>query len=336
MGVKVAINGFGAIGRRAFRGHYQNPAVEFVAVNDLTEPKVLAYLLKYDSNYGVFAADVDYTDDSIIVDGKEIKVYAEKDPADLPWGELGVEVILESTGFFTDAKLAKKHLEAGAKKVLISAPAKNEDITIVIGVNEDKYDPANHHIISNASCTTNCLAPVAKVLNDNFGIENGLMMTIHSYTGNQHILDAPVPYKNITRGRAGALNLVPTTTGAAKAISLVLPELEGKLNGMAVRVPTPTVSLVDLTVNLTKKVSVEEVNTAMKEAAEGPMQGILLYNDTPLVSMDFKGNSNSSIFDANYTSVMHDQLVKVLAWYDNEWGYAQRMVELAIYVANKG
>jgi len=336
MGVKVAINGFGAIGRRAFRGFYQNPEVEFVAVNDLTDPEVLAYLLKYDSNYGLFEADVDSTDDSIIVNGKEIKVFADKDPANLPWGDLGIEIVIESTGFFTDAKLAKKHLDAGAKKVIISAPAKNEDLTVVIGVNEDSYDPDKHHIISNASCTTNCLAPVAKVLSDNFGIEKGLMTTIHSYTGNQHILDAPVSYKNITRGRAGALNLVPTTTGAAKAISLVMPELKGKFHGMAIRVPTPTVSLVDLTVNVSRDVTAEEVNAAMKEAAAGPMKGILEYNETPLVSMDLKGNSHSSIFDANYTSVMQGNLVKVLSWYDNEWGYAQRIIEMAIYMAKKG
>jgi len=336
MSVKVAINGFGAIGRRAFRGQYKNPDVEFVAVNDLTDPQVLAYLLKYDSNYGRFEADVDFTDDSIVVDGKEIKVFAQKDPADLPWGELGIDIVIESTGFFTDGEKAKKHLEAGAKKVIISAPAKNEDITIVMGVNNDKYDPAKHNIISNASCTTNCLAPVAKVLNDEFGIVNGLMTTVHSYTGNQNILDAPAPYKKITRGRAGALNLVPTTTGAAKAISLVLPELEGKLHGMAVRVPTPTVSLVDLTVNVSRNVTEEEVNAAMKEAAEGPMKGILEYNELPLVSMDMKGNPHSSIYDANYTSVMEGNMVKVLSWYDNEWGYAQRIVELAAYIGAKG
>lgn len=336
MSVKVAINGFGAIGRRSFRGQYKNPDIEFVAVNDLTDPQVLAYLLKYDSNYGLFEADVDFTDDSIIVDGKEIKVFAQKDPADLPWGELDIDVVIESTGFFTDGEKAKKHLEAGAKKVIISAPAKNEDITIVMGVNNDKYDPAKHNILSNASCTTNCLAPIAKVLNDKYGIEKGLMTTVHSYTGNQNILDAPAPYKNITRGRAGALNLVPTTTGAAKAISLVLPELEGKLNGMAVRVPTPTVSLVDLTVNVSKDVTEKEVNEAMKEAAEGAMKGILQYNEMPLVSMDMKGNPHSSIFDANYTSVIDGNMVKVLSWYDNEWGYAQRIIELAAYIASKG
>ncbi|HLV09667.1 MAG TPA: type I glyceraldehyde-3-phosphate dehydrogenase [Halanaerobiales bacterium] len=336
MTVKVAINGFGAIGRRSFRGFYKNPELDFVAVNDLTDPKVLAYLLKNDSNYGRFEADVDSTDDSIVVEGKEIKVFAQKDPADLPWGELGIDIVIEATGFFTDANLAKKHLDAGAKKVIISAPAKNEDITIVMGVNEGDYDPDAHKIISNASCTTNCLAPVAKVLNDSFGIEKGLMTTIHSYTGNQYILDAPTNYKKITRGRAGALNLVPTTTGAAKAISLVLPELDGKFHGMAVRVPTPTVSLVDLTVNVSRNATEAEVNQAMKEAAEGPMKGVLQYNEEPLVSMDMKGNSHSSIFDANYTSVMEGNLVKVLSWYDNEWGYAQRLVEMALYMASKG
>lgn len=336
MSVKVAINGFGAIGRRAFRGYYKNPDVEFVAFNDLTDPQVLAYLLKYDSNFGVFEADVDFTENSVIVDGKEIKVYAEKDPANLPWGDLGVDVVLESTGFFTNGEDAKKHLEAGAKKVIISAPAKNEDITIVMGVNQDQYDPAKHNIISMASCTTNCLAPVAKVLNDEFGIEKGLMTTIHSYTGAQKILDAPVSFNKITRGRAGALNMVPTTTGAAKAVALVIPELKGKFHGMAVRVPTPTGSLVDLTVILKKDVTEEEVNAAIKAAAEGPMQGVLQYNEDPIVSMDIKGNSNTSIFDANYTSVMEGNMVKALSWYDNEWGYAQKIVDTALFIASKG
>lgn len=336
MSVKVAINGFGAIGRRALRGHYNNPDVEFVAVNDLTDAQTLAYLLKYDSNYGIFEAEVDHTENSIIVDGKEIKVFAEKDPANLPWGDLGIDVVVESTGFFTDANDAKKHLEAGAKKVIISAPAKNEDLTVVLGVNHEKYNPAEHNIVSNASCTTNCLAPVAKVLNDEFGIEKGLMTTVHSYTSTQNILDGPYSFKKITRGRAAASNIVPTTTGAAKAISLVLPELEGKLHGMAVRVPTPTGSLVDLTVNVGRNVTVEEVNAAMKKAAEGPMKGILSYNELPLVSRDFFGDPHSSIFDANYTSVMEGNLVKVLSWYDNEWGYAQRVIDLAIYMAEQG
>ncbi len=336
MTVKIAINGFGAIGRRAFRGYYQNPDVEFVAVNDLTDPEVLAYLLKYDSNFGVFDADVDFTDDSVVVDGKEIKVYAEKDPADLPWGDLDIDIIIESTGFFTDGNAAKKHLDAGAKKVLISAPASNEDITLVMGVNQDAYDPAKHNIISMASCTTNCLAPVAKVLNEEFGIEKGLMTTIHAYTGAQAILDAPGPMKKITRSRAAALNMVPTTTGAAKAVSLVLPELDGKFDGMAVRVPTPTGSLVDLTVNVEKEATVEAINAAMKAAAEGPMKGILQYNEDPIVSMDIKGNPNTSIFDSNYTSVMDGNMVKVLSWYDNEWGYSQKLVDTAIFIASKG
>ncbi|MFW5971966.1 MAG: type I glyceraldehyde-3-phosphate dehydrogenase [Bacillota bacterium] len=337
MTVKIAINGFGAIGRRAFRGYYQNPDVEFVAVNDLTDPEVLAYLLKYDSNFGVFEADVDHTDDSIIVDGKEIKVYAEKDPADLSWGDLDIDIVIESTGFFTDGNLAKKHLEAGAKKVLISAPATNEDITLVMGVNQEDYNPANHNVISMASCTTNCLAPVAKVLNDKFGIEKGLMTTIHSYTGAQAILDAPAPsMKKITRSRAAAINMVPTTTGAAKAVSLVIPELEGKFHGMAVRVPTPTGSLVDLTVNVEKDTTEEEINAAMKAAAEGPMNGVLKYNTDPIVLSDIVGDAHTSVFDANYTSVMEGNMVKVLSWYDNEWGYSQKLVETAIYIASKG
>lgn len=336
MTVKIAINGFGAIGRRAFRGYYQNPDVEFVAFNDLTDPEVLAYLLKYDSNFGVFDADVDFTDDSVVVDGKKIKVYVEKDPADLPWGDLDVDIVIESTGFFTDGNAAKKHLDAGAKKVLISAPASNEDITLVMGVNQEAYDPAKHNIISMASCTTNCLAPVAKILNEEFAIEKGLMTTIHSYTGAQAILDAPGPMKKITRSRAAAINMVPTTTGAAKAVSLVLPELDGKFDGMAVRVPTPTGSLVDLTVNVEKEATVEAVNAAMKAAAEGPMKGILQYNEDPIVSMDIKGNSNTSIFDSNYTSVMDGNMIKVLSWYDNEWGYSQKLVDTAIFIASKG
>ncbi|AZR72278.1 type I glyceraldehyde-3-phosphate dehydrogenase [Anoxybacter fermentans] len=336
MTVKVGINGFGAIGRRVFRYAMTKPEIEIVAVNDLTDAKVLAYLLKYDSNYGVLDADVRAEDNKIIVNGKEVLVTAEKDPANLKWGELGVDIVIESTGLFTKAEDAKKHLDAGAKKVIISAPAKGEDITIVMGVNEDKYDPANHHIISNASCTTNCLAPVAKVLNEKFGIVKGLMTTIHAYTGNQAILDAPVSWKKITRGRAAALNMVPTTTGAAKAVALVLPELKGKFNGMAVRVPTSTVSLVDLVAELKTNVTVEEVNAAMKEAAEGPLKGILAYNDMPLVSKDFQGNPHSSIFNAESTMVLGDNMVKVLAWYDNEWGYSCRVVDLAIYIASKG
>lgn len=335
MAIKIGINGFGAIGRRALRYAMDKPEVEIVAVNDLTDAKNLAYLLKYDSNYGVLNADVKSEGDKLIVNGKEILVTAEKDPANLKWGELGVEVVLECTGFFTKAEDAKKHIEAGAKKVLISAPAKNEDITIVMGVNEDQYDPANHHIISNASCTTNCLAPVAKVLSDKFGIVKGLMTTIHAYTGNQAILDAPAK-KDFKRGRAAALSMVPTTTGAAKAVALVLPELKGKINGMAVRVPTPTVSLVDMVVEVEKATTVEEVNAAMKEASEGAMKGVLGYTEEPLVSKDLQGNSNSSIYNAGSTMVMEGNMVKVLAWYDNEWGYSCRMIDLALYMANKG
>ncbi len=335
MTIKIGINGFGAIGRRVFRYALDKPEVEIVAVNDLTDAQNLAYLLKYDSNYGILNADVKAEGDKIIVNGKAIQVTAERDPAKLDWAGKGVDIVVESTGFFTKAEDAKKHIQAGAKKVIISAPAKGEDITIVMGVNEDKYDPANHHIVSNASCTTNCLAPVAKVLNDKFGIVKGLMTTIHAYTGGQAILDAPAA-KDFTRGRAAALNMVPTTTGAAKAVALVLPELKGKFNGMAVRVPTPTVSVVDLVAELNTPVTVEEINTAMKEAAEGSMKGILAYCDEPLVSKDFQGNSNSSIFNANSTMVLEDKMVKILSWYDNEWGYSCRVVDLAIFMASKG
>lgn len=335
MTIKVGINGFGAIGRRAFRYAMNEPEVEIVAVNDLTDAENLAYLLKYDSNYGVLDAEVKADGDKIYVNGKPILVMAEKDPAKLDWGGKGVDVVIEATGFFTNADDAKKHIEAGAKKVIISAPAKNEDLTIVMGVNEEKYDPAKHHVISNASCTTNCLAPVAKVLLEKFGIVKGLMTTIHAYTGNQAILDAPAK-KDWTRGRAGALNMVPTTTGAAKAVALVLPELKGKFNGMAVRVPTPTVSLVDLVAELDKEVTVEEINAAMKEAAEGPMKGILAYNAEPLVSKDFQGNSHSSIFHAESTMVLDKKMVKVLSWYDNEWGYSCRLIDLIKFMAKKG
>lgn len=335
MTIKIGINGFGAIGRRVFRYAMDKPEVEIVAVNDLTDADALAYLLKYDSNYGVLNADVRAEGDKIIVNDQEILVTAEKDPAKLDWAAHGVDIVVEATGFFTKAEGAKKHLEAGAKKVIISAPAKDEDITIVMGVNEDQYDPANHHIISNASCTTNCLAPVAKILNDQYGINKGLMTTIHAYTGAQAILDAPSK-KDYRRGRAAALNMVPTTTGAAKAVALVLPELKGKFNGMAVRVPTPTVSLVDLVVELNTNVTAEEINAAMKEASKGAMRGILGYTEEPLVSKDFQGDSNSSIFNASSTMVSGDNMVKVLAWYDNEWGYSCRVIDLAIFMAEKG
>ena len=336
MSVKVAINGFGAIGRKALRGAIDNPEIEFVAINDLVEPQILAYLLKYDSNHGTFDGEIDHTDDSIIVNGKEIKIFNKKDPADLPWGELGIEVVYESTGLFTDANDAKKHIEAGAKKVIISAPAKNEDITVVLGVNDEEYDPAKHNVVSNASCTTNCLSPIAKILDDEFGIEKGLMTTIHSYTSSQKLLDGPFKWKKITRGRAAAENIVPTTTGAAVATTTVLPKLEGKLDGMAVRTQTPTGSLIDLVVTLKQDVTEEEVNKVMKEYAEGEMKGILAYNEEPIVSRDIIGNPHSSIYDANYTKVIQGNMVKILSWYDNEWGYAQRLNDFAVKMKKLG
>lgn len=336
MSVKIGINGFGRIGRCVVRSSFDNPDVEFVAVNDLVDPKQLAYLLKYDSSHGVFDHDVDHTSDSIIIDGEEIKVYSEKDPADIPWGEQNVDVVIESTGLFTDAKRAKKHLKGGAKKVIISAPANNEDLTVVLGVNDDQYDPENHDIVSNASCTTNCLAPVAKVLNDEFGLEKGLMTTIHAYTGSQNILDGPYKWKKITRGRAAAENIVPTTTGAAKAVTIVLPELEGKLDGMAVRVPTPTGSLVDLVADLEEEVTKEDIDQAMKKAAEGPMEGILGYSDVPKVSRDYFEDPHSSIYDSNHTRIVGGNQVKLVSWYDNEWGYSVRCVDLAIKMKEMG
>lgn len=336
MKVKVAINGFGAIGRKALRGAIDNPEIEFVAINDLVEPQILAYLLKYDSNHGTFDGDIDHTDDSIIVDGKEIKIFNKKDPAELPWDDLGVEVVYESTGLFTDANDAKKHLEAGAKKVIISAPATNEDLTVVLGVNGDEYDPAKHDIVSNASCTTNCLSPIAKILNDEFGLEKGLMTTIHSYTSSQNLLDGPYKWKKITRGRAAGENIVPTTTGAAVATTDVLPELEGKLDGMAVRTQTPTGSLIDLVATLEQDVTVEEINEVMKKYADGEMKGILQYNEEPIVSRDIIGNSHSSIYDANYTKVIQGNMVKILSWYDNEWGYAQRLNDFAVKMKELG
>lgn len=334
MTVKVGINGFGRIGRNVFRAALNNPEVDIVAVNDLTDAKMLAHLLKYDSIHGIIDAEVSYTEGAIVVNGKEIKVIAEKDPAKLPWGELGVEVVVESTGRFTDAEDANKHLEAGAKKVIISAPAKNEDITIVMGVNEDKYDPTSHNIISNASCTTNCLAPVAKVLHEKYTIKRGLMTTVHSYTNDQQILD--LPHKDYRRARAASMSIIPTTTGAAKAVALVLPELKGKLNGFAMRVPTPNVSVVDLVVELEKSANAEEINAALKEAAENELKGIMAYSDLPLVSKDYNGDSNSSIVDGLSTMVIEGNLVKVISWYDNEWGYSCRVVDLAAYIASKG
>lgn len=331
--VKVAINGFGRIGRLAFRALLQYPEVDVVAINDLTDAKTNAHLFKYDSVHGTFAGQVEATSDAIIVEGKEIKVLAEKNPADLPWKQLGVEIVVESTGLFTDAEKAKAHLDAGAKKVVITAPAKNEHLTVVLGVNEEKYDPAKHHLISNASCTTNCLAPVAKVLNENFGIIRGLMTTVHSYTNDQRILDQA--HKDLRRARAAALSIIPTTTGAAKAVGLVLPELKGKLHGFALRVPTADVSIVDLVADLKTKVTAEEVNAALKAASEGKLKGILGYSEEPLVSADYRGSSYSSIVDAPLTYVMEDDMVKVVAWYDNEWGYSVRVADLVSYIAQR-
>ena len=333
--VKVGINGFGRIGRNVFKvlvDKYGND-IEVVAINDLTDPETLAHLLKYDTLYGKFNGTVEATENSIIVNEKEIRIFAERDPKNIQWGLQGADIVIESTGLFTDATKAKTHIEAGAKKVLISAPAKNEDITIVLGVNEDKYDAKNHNIISNASCTTNCLAPFAKVLDEKFGIVQGLMTTIHSYTNDQKILDAP--HKDLRRARAAGESMIPTTTGAAKAVALVLPQLKGKLNGMAVRVPTPTVSMTDLVCELGKSVSVEEVNGALREAAEGKLNGILGFSEEPLISMDFRGDERSSIVDALSTMVMGDNLVKVVAWYDNEWGYSNRLADLTKYVADR-
>ncbi|MDE4542330.1 type I glyceraldehyde-3-phosphate dehydrogenase [Thermoanaerobacterium sp. R66] len=334
MAVKVGINGFGRIGRNFFRAALKkNVDLDIVAFNDLTDAKTLAHLLKYDSTFGQFEGEVIAKEDSLVVNGKEIKILKETDPAKLPWKELGVDIVIESTGRFTNKEDAVKHIEAGAKKVIISAPAKNEDITIVMGVNEDKYDPNAHHVISNASCTTNCLAPFAKVLHNKFGIKRGLMTTVHSYTNDQRILD--LPHKDLRRARSAAMSIIPTTTGAAKAVALVLPELKGKLNGFAMRVPTPDVSVVDLVAELEKSVTVEEINAALKEAAENELKGILGYTDEPLVSMDFKGDSRSSIVDGLSTMVMEGNMVKVVSWYDNEWGYSNRVVDLAKYVADR-
>ncbi|PLR67284.1 MULTISPECIES: type I glyceraldehyde-3-phosphate dehydrogenase [Bacillaceae] len=334
MAVKIGINGFGRIGRNVFRAALKNPNVDVVAVNDLTDANMLAHLLKYDSIHGRLDADVKVDGNNLVVDGKTIQVSAERDPAKLSWGERGVEVVVESTGFFTKRADAAKHLEAGAKKVIISAPATDEDITIVMGVNHDKYDAASHDVISNASCTTNCLAPFAKVLNDKFGIKRGMMTTVHSYTNDQQILD--LPHKDYRRARAAAENIIPTSTGAAKAVSLVLPELKGKLNGGAMRVPTPNVSLVDLVAELDTNVTAEEVNAAFKEASEGALKGILNYSEEPLVSGDYNGNPASSTIDALSTMVMEDSMVKVISWYDNESGYSNRVVDLVDYIASKG
>ncbi|MDA8227959.1 MAG: type I glyceraldehyde-3-phosphate dehydrogenase [Desulfitobacterium hafniense] len=335
MTIRVAINGFGRIGRLSMRAALESSApLEIVAVNDLGSADMLAHLFKYDSVHGILPYSVEQRDGSMFVEGREIKLLAEKEPQKLPWKDLGVDVVIESTGRFTDRDKAALHLEAGAKKVVISAPAKNEDITIVLGVNDDKYNPEQHHIISNASCTTNCLAPVAKVLMDEFGIEQGMMTTTHSVTNDQRILD--LEHKDWRRARSAYESMIPTTTGAAKAVSLVLPELKGKLNGLAVRVPTPNVSLVDLVVNLSRPTTKEEINAKLKEAADGKMKGILAYTDLPLVSRDFNGNPHSSIVDSLSTMMMGDRMAKVLAWYDNEWGYSNRVVDLVNLIALKG
>jgi glyceraldehyde 3-phosphate dehydrogenase len=332
--VKVGINGFGRIGRNVFRAALNNPNVQIVAVNDLTDVKTLAHLLKYDTTHGRLDATVEVGDGALIVNGRSIKIFAERDPGNLPWAEYGVEIVVESTGIFTAKEKASLHLKGGAKKVIISAPATDEDITIVLGVNEDKYDASKHTIISNASCTTNCLAPFTKVINDKFGIVKGMMTTVHSYTNDQQVLD--LPHKDLRRARAAAENIIPSSTGAAKAIGLVLPELKGKLNGMSMRVPTPNVSVTDLVVELSRSVTVDEVNGALKAAAEGPMKGIMSYSDEPLVSSDYNGDPHSSTIDALSTMVVGDNMLKVVSWYDNEWGYSNRVVDLAIYIASKG
>ncbi len=332
--MKVGINGFGRIGRMVLRAAVERDAgIEFVAVNDLADAKTLAHLLKYDSVFGAFDADVSAEGDSISVNGKKIKVLSEKDPANLPWGDMGADIVVESTGLFRDKESAGKHLSAGAKKVIITAPSKGEDFTVVVGVNDSKYDPANHNIISNASCTTNCLVPVVKVMNDNFGIVKGLMTTIHSYTNDQSLLD--VPHKDLRRARAAAISMIPSTTGAAVAVSKVMPEMEGKLNGTAIRVPTPNVSLVDLTVEVEKEVSAEDINAEMKKAADGALKGILEYIDEPLVSRDFLKNPHSSMFDSNDTMVVGGKMAKVFSWYDNEWGFSCRVNDLIKIITDR-
>ena len=336
MKTKVGINGFGRIGRNAFKIAVEREDCNFevVAINDLTTPATLAHLLKYDSCFGKFEGTVDATENSIIVNGREIKIYALKDPAEIPWGEIGAEVVLESTGMFTKKSDAAKHISAGAKKVVISAPATEEDLTIVMGVNEEKYDPSQHHVLSNASCTTNCLAPFAKIIDEEFGIQRGLMTTIHSYTNDQKILD--LPHKDLRRARAAGISMIPTTTGAAKAVALVLPQLKGKLNGMAIRVPTPAVSLVDIVFEVKRDTTAEEVNSILKNAAETKLKGILAYTDEPLVSVDFKGDPVSSTIDGLSTMVLEGNMVKILSWYDNEWGYSTRAVDLIEYIISKG
>jgi glyceraldehyde 3-phosphate dehydrogenase len=330
MAIKVGINGFGRIGRNFFRAGLNNTELEFIAVNDLTDSSTLAHLLKYDSVHGRFDAKIEAKKDVILVNGKEVKVFAQRDPGALPWRDLGVDIVLESTGRFTDRQGASKHIEAGAKKVVISAPAKDPDVTLVLGVNEKDYDPSRHHIISMGSCTTNCLAPIAKILVDEFGLEYGLMTTTHAYTNDQVILD--FPHRDLRRARAAGMSMIPTTTGAASALSLVIPELKGKMDGMAIRVPVPNVSVVDLVAELKKETTVEELNRVLKSYAEGKMKGILSYCEEPLVSIDFNGNPHSSIIDALSTKVIGGKLVKIISWYDNEWGFSNRLVELFIYL----
>ncbi|MEK7432987.1 MAG: type I glyceraldehyde-3-phosphate dehydrogenase [Cyanobacteriota bacterium] len=331
--VKVAINGFGRIGRQVLRQAAKRENIEIVAVNDLTDPHTLAHLLKYDSIHGKFDGTVEVSENSFVVNGKNIKIFAERDPAKLPWGDLGVDIVVECTGFFTDANKAKAHIDAGAKKVIISAPAKNEDITLVLGVNNELYDHEKHNIISNASCTTNCLAPIVKVLHDKFTVLNGLMTTVHSYTNDQKILD--LPHEDLRRARAAAMSIIPTKTGAAKAVALVMPEMKNKITGFALRVPTPDVSIVDFVANLGTDVTVEEINNAMKEASQGKMKGVLDVSDEPLVSTDYIGNPFSSIVDAELTTVLDKRFVKVVSWYDNEWGYSTRVVDLVDFISAK-
>ena len=334
MGIKVAINGFGRIGRNVLRTCLGDSEIDFVAINDLTDTKTLAHLLKYDSVMGNLSNEISCSSDSITVDGDTFKVFSERDPGLIDWSSVGAEVVIEATGRFTNASDAAKHLKGPVKKVIISAPAKGEDVTIVLGVNGEIYDPSKHHIISNASCTTNCLAPVAKVIHEEFGIKNALMNTIHSYTNDQQLLD--LPHKDLRRARAAALSMIPTSTGAAKAVALVIPELKGKFDGISVRVPTPNVSLVDVVINIEKQTTVEEVNSALKTAADGPMKGILSFCDEPLVSVDFRGNPHSSIVDAENTKVIGGSTVKILSWYDNEWGYSCRVKDLVKHIAQKG
>jgi glyceraldehyde 3-phosphate dehydrogenase len=334
MAVKVGINGFGRIGRNIFRTALGDPDIDFVAVNDLTDTRTLAHLLKYDSVLGNLDHQITATENGIKVDNEEFRVFSQRDPAAIDWESVGAEIVVESTGIFTKAEDARKHMRGSVKKVIISAPAKNEDITIVLGVNEEKYDPAAHHVISNASCTTNCLAPVAKVVHEKFGIRSAQMTTIHSYTNDQQLLD--LPHKDLRRARAAALSMIPTSTGAAKAVALVLPELKGKFDGISVRVPTPNVSLVDVVMNLETETTAEDVNRAFKDAANEELRGILDFSEEPLVSVDYKRNSNSSIVDAEYTKVIDGKMLKVLSWYDNEWGYSCRVRDLIKYIAGKG